>query len=163
VPLDAPSDIINRLASTSEGIGRQLELVGSNGFDYVVDEEGVPFFMEINPRIQATIEDLEFVNSFNVVNLHIEAWNGNLPERISPFKGYCARIIVYAKSLVEIPNLSNIPGVVDIPMPGSHAERGDPVCTVNHVASTEAKALKGAWEIVNTIYSLLSPLTSATS
>ncbi len=163
VPLDAPSEIIAQLANTSEEICRQLKLVGSNGFDYVVDNNGVPFFMEINPRIQATIEALELVSNINVVNLHIDAWNGVLPKQLPNFKGYCTRIIVYAKTLVEIPNLSNIPGVVDIPLPGSHAERGDPICTVNHVAASEADALKGAWEIVNTIYNFLTPISSSSS
>ncbi|MFX1317894.1 MAG: ATP-grasp domain-containing protein [Promethearchaeota archaeon] len=163
VPLDAPSETIAHLANISEEICSQLKLVGSNGFDYVVDNKGVPFFMEINPRIQATIEALELVSNINVVNLHIDAWRGVLPKQLPTFKGYCTRVIVYAKTSVEILDLSNIPGVVDIPMPRSHAERGDPICTVNHVATSEADALKGAWEIVNAIYNFLTPISTSSS
>ncbi len=159
VPLKAASEKVNRLAKISEDVCNQLKLIGSNGIDYVMDEEGTPFFMEINPRIQATIEAIELVSNFNIVSLHIEAVKGHLPAKIPSLQAFCARIIVYAKTPCEIPNLSNIPGVVDIPMPGSHAERGDPLCTVNHIAASRNNALEGAWDIVNTIYRHLIPVS----
>ena len=58
-----------------------------------------------------------------------------------------------------IPNLSSIPGVVDIPVPNSHAERGDPICTVNHIGPNRTETLENAWAIVNTIYSQLIPIS----
>ncbi len=159
IPLDAHPDIKARLSKTSEEMINHLELIGSNGIDYVIDDDGTPFFMEINPRIQATIEALELVSNFNIATLHIDAWKGHLPTEIPSLKAYCARIIVYARTACIIPNLSNIPGVVDIPMPGSQANRGDPICTVNHVANSQSTALKGAWNIVETIYKHLSPVS----
>ena len=158
VPLEATSDIKTHLSDISEELIVQLQLKGSNGIDYVIDREGTAFFMEINPRIQATIEALELVGNFNVATLHIEAWKGILPTQAQTLQACCARIIVYAKTTCQIPNLSNIPGVVDIPIPGSYANRGDPVCTVNHVATSRSKALKGAWNIVETIYKHLIPI-----
>jgi len=160
VPLSTSSGLINRLTKISEEICENLKLIGSNGIDYVIDKDGAPFFMEINPRIQATIEALELVSNLNLVTLHIEAWKGRLPPVLPSLKAYCARIIVYAKKRCAIPNLSNVPGVVDIPMPGSLVDRGDPICTVNHVADSRKSAWEGAWNIVQTIYKHLIPVSA---
>jgi predicted ATP-grasp superfamily ATP-dependent carboligase len=160
IPLQTTSEIVTQISAISEEICNQLNLVGSNGIDFVVDKKGTPYFMEINPRIQATIEALELVSNYNVARLHIDAWKGKLPQERSSLQASCTRIIVYAKTACQIPNLSNIPGVVDIPIPGSHANRGDPICTVNHVAATKEDSLEGAWHIVNTIYSHLTPVST---
>lgn len=157
VPLKASAKIVKTLETISEDICGYLKLIGSNGIDYVIDKKGTPFFMEINPRIQATIEALELVSNSNIATMHIEAWKGMLPKELPTPKAYCARIIVYARTQCQIPNLSNMPGVVDIPIPGSRAKSGDPICTVNHIAASKKKALEGAWELVNTIYSYIIP------
>jgi predicted ATP-grasp superfamily ATP-dependent carboligase len=158
IPLDTNSEIKHQLTGISEEISSKLELIGSNGFDYVIATDGTPYFMEINPRIQATIEALELITNINLVTLHIDACQGRLPQKAPDLNGYCARIIVYAKFTCKVPDLRNIPGVVDIPMPGSIAERGDPICTVNHIGQTRKQALRGAQEIVKTIYNNLRPI-----
>ncbi|MFX1510234.1 MAG: ATP-grasp domain-containing protein [Promethearchaeota archaeon] len=160
VPLKASKKRINNLATISEKLAMKLKLMGSNGFDYVIDSEGTAFFMEINPRIQATIEALELVSNLNIVSLHISAWKGSIPDEKPVLQAYCTRLIVYAKSVCQIPNLSNIPGVVDIPIPGSYVDRGDPICTINHLAASRDSALTGAWNIANTIYQHLLPIPS---
>ncbi len=156
VPFHAKPKELAQLAKISQEMSCSLGLIGSNGFDYVVDSKGTIYFMEINPRIQATIEAIELVSNINVVDLHLLACKGKLPKKITKPKAFCARIIVYAKRKSVVPNFANIPGVVDLPMPGSIVERGDPVCTVNHLGSTRAYAAKGAWKIVDIIYSRLS-------
>lgn len=160
VPLQASEETLSYLELVSKGICEHLSLKGSNGIDYVIDESGTPYFMEINPRIQATIEAIELVTSINIVKLHIEATNDSLPQSIPRSRAVCARVIVYARESSTIPDLRNIPGVVDIPMPGSISNRGDPVCTVNHIAATRQEAFSGAWEIVKIIYSHLRPAPS---
>ena len=157
VPLQASTETISYLEMVSQGICEHLNLRGSNGIDYVIDDSGTPYFMEINPRIQATIEAIELVTNTNIVKLHVEATNGSLPRSTQKPQAVCARVIVYARESSRIPDLRNIPGVVDIPVPGSISNRGDPVCTVNHIAATRQEALLGAWEIVKTIYSHLEP------
>jgi predicted ATP-grasp superfamily ATP-dependent carboligase len=161
VPLKAKSKILDKLRGVSEEMSVKLGLVGSNGFDFVIDKKGIPYFMEINPRIQATIEAIELVSNVNVVTLHLDACNGQLPKRPLKPRAFCARIIVYARFPCIISNLSSIPGIVDIPMPNSRADRGDPVCTVNHLAASRKDALAGAWSIVNTIYQNLQPVSSS--
>ncbi len=160
IPLDTSSETTHQLAKVSEEISSKLELMGSNGFDYVIATDGTPYFMEINPRIQATIEAIELVSNINLVSLHIDACQGRLPPSAPKPKGFCARVIVYSKSTCRVPDLRNIPGVVDIPIPGSIAERGDPICTVNHIGETREQALNGAREIVKTIYNHLRPIIS---
>jgi predicted ATP-grasp superfamily ATP-dependent carboligase len=157
IPLQTKPDTHSYLESVSNGICEHLNLKGSNGIDFVLDASGTPYFMEVNPRIQATIEAIELVTSTNIVSLHIDAFNNTLPKTIPRAQAVCARVIVYALESSTIPDLRNIPGVVDIPVPGSISNRGDPVCTVNHVAATRKQAFTGAWEIVKTIYSHLRP------
>jgi len=157
IPLQANTETLSYLEEISKGMCQHLNLKGSNGIDYVIDESGTPYFMEINPRIQATIEAIELVTNANIVNLHIDAFNQILPDSIPSPQAVCARVIVYAQESSIIPDLRNVPGVVDIPIPGSVSSRGDPVCTVNHVAATRQEAFSGAWEIVKTIYSHLRP------
>jgi predicted ATP-grasp superfamily ATP-dependent carboligase len=158
IPLETSSEMGAHLATVSEEISCHLGLLGSNGFDFVVDSSGTPYFMEINPRVQATIEAIELVSNVNVVSLHLQACQGHLPEEKTKIRASCARVVVYAQTDCEIPNLSNIPGVVDIPMPGSVASRGDPVCTVNHIAASRKAAFDGAWDIVKMIYNNLRPI-----
>ena len=115
--------------------------------------------MEINPRFQATIEAIELVTRINLVKLHLEAHNGHLPRKSSKFKASCARIIVYAHTPSIIPDLREIPGVVDISHPGTLVNRGDPVCTVNHIAKNRNAACHGAWGIVEAVYRRLQPIS----
>ncbi len=158
IPLKADSSILSGLASTAEEMTESLGLLGSNGLDFVITQDGTPYFMEINPRFQATIEAIELTTGVNQVKQHLAACEGNLPDEAPLHTSSCARIIVYAREHCEIPDLRFIPDVVDIPIPGSHAGFGDPICTVNSVASTHKEALEGAWQTVESIYKQLRPL-----
>ncbi len=161
IPLKADSSVITGLASAAEAMTESLGLIGSNGFDFVVAHDGTPYFMEINPRFQATLEAIELTTEANQVKLHLAACEGHLPDEAPPHLASCARIIVYARQYCVIPDLSQISGVVDIPIPGSHADPGDPVCTVNHIAPTHEEAIDGAWHTVEAIYAQLRPLKTS--
>jgi predicted ATP-grasp superfamily ATP-dependent carboligase len=158
IPLQADPTVITGVAAIAEEMTESLGLIGSNGFDFVVTQDGTPYFMEINPRFQATIEAIELSTNVNQVRLHLAACQGQLPDESPPHLASCARIIVYAQQRCIIPDLSYLEGVVDIPIPGSHANPGDPVCTVNHVAPTHKAAVGGAWQMVESIYTKLQPL-----
>jgi len=158
VPLHASLEVVKLLASVAEEMTNQLGLIGSNGFDFVVSPDGTPYFMEVNPRFQATIEAIEMTTGANLVKLHLDACRGRLPPHPPRHRATCARVIVYARRRCIIPDLRGIPGLVDIPAPGSHADPSDPICTVNHVASNRERALQGAWRTINHVYSLLKPL-----
>ncbi len=57
------------------GLFRSLELKGSNGIDFVIKDEKL-YFMEINPRFQGSIECVQYATGYNVVQLHLDAFNG---------------------------------------------------------------------------------------
>jgi len=158
VPLQASPEVVKRLAGIAEEMTARLGLIGSNGFDFVVSSDGTPYFMEVNPRFQATIEAIEMATGANLVRLHLDACQGKLPPHPPRHRATCARVIVYARRRCLIPDLQGIPGLVDIPAPGSHADPGDPICTVNHTAPNRQQALQGAWRTVSQVYSLLKPL-----
>jgi len=133
----------------------RLRLVGSNGFDFVVAKDDTPYFMEVNPRFQATIEAFELTTGANLVRLHLDACNGRLPSTSLRSLRTCARVIVYARQRCTVPNLGRFPNAVDVSLPGSLADRGDPICTVNQVGAKRADALKGAWQTIDAVYRLL--------
>ena len=87
----------------------------------------------------------------------MQACEGVLPKKNINHHSTCARIIVYAQQSCQIPELQNFSGVVDISYPGSYADRGDPICTVNHLGENRTQALSGAWEVVYEIYQQLHP------
>jgi hypothetical protein len=155
VPLQARPQVRDRLVHVAEEMATRLRLVGSNGFDFVVAQDGTPYFMEVNPRFQATIEAFELTTGANLVRLHLDACNGRLPSTSLRSLRTCARVIVYARQRCTIPDLGRFPNVADVSLPGSLADRGDPICTVNHVGAKRADALKGAWQTIDAIYRLL--------
>jgi predicted ATP-grasp superfamily ATP-dependent carboligase len=160
VPLQARPEIRARLAHVAEEMAVRLGLVGSNGFDFVVTRDGTPYFMEVNPRFQATIEAFELTTEANLVRLHLDACDGRLPEASPRSLSSCSRVIVYARQPCTVPNLHSFPNVVDLSLPGSLADRGDPICTVNSVGRTRVDTLKGAWQTADAIYRLLQRRTA---
>ncbi len=157
VPLSIQKKQGLQIAQISENMALDLGLIGSNGFDFVLDKEMTPYFMEVNPRFQATIEAFELTTRQNLVQLHLQACQGVLPKKNIRHHKTCVRIIVYARQRCHIPDLQNFPGVVDISHPGSYADRGDPICTINHLGKNRTQALSGAWKVVYEIYQQLHP------
>jgi len=155
VPLQARPQVRARLAQVAEEMATRLRLVGSNGFDFVVARDGTPYFMEVNPRFQATIEAFELTTEANLVRLHLGACSGRLPSTSPRSLRTCARVIVYARQRCTVPDLRQFPNVVDLSLHGSRADPGDPICTVNHIGAKRADALKGAWQTIAAIYQRL--------
>lgn len=156
VPLKANEKTVNRIKDISCALGKKLNLIGSNGFDFVVRENGEPYLMEVNPRFQATLECIQHVTGLNLVSEHIRACHGELPEKIPKPKGCAVKMIVFAKHLSKIPDLSKLKNVFDITNPSTIVNRGEPICTVQIHEITREKAIRKAWKSVQTIYQLIS-------
>ncbi|MBS7287951.1 MAG: ATP-grasp domain-containing protein [Candidatus Freyarchaeota archaeon] len=138
---------------TAEKICEFLGLVGSNGVDFVL-KEGQPVFMEVNPRFQGTIECVSMVTGMNVVEKHIEACQGRLPEEVD-VKGFAVKGIVYTTERSVIPDLRDVPFIYDITKPGEVVDAGSPVCSIQLTASTPEKCMKNLREITSIVYSKL--------
>ncbi len=156
VPLKNSTTVIEKIKSISEELGLKLGLLGSNGFDFVIRGDQ-PFLIELNPRFQGSLECIEAVTSSNLVKLHIEAWNGNLPEKSFESKGYAVKMILYAKKRIIVPNLSHMPHIVDVPVEGIILDPSNPVCTVFVTGTEREIAIKKAKTLANNVYRQLIP------
>jgi len=156
VPLKANEKMVNRIKDVSCALGRKLGLVGSNGFDFVLGKDEALYLMEVNPRFQATLECIQYITGLNLVSEHIRACHGELPEEIPKPKGCAVKMIVYAKHLSKIPDLSRLNNVFDITPSSTIVDKGEPICTVQVYENTREKAIREAWNRVQTVYRLIS-------
>lgn len=126
---DIAIDELNKeMKNISEDLIHEFNLVGSNGVDYVLDNDGQLKIIEINPRFQGTYELVENVLGINLLDAHIKACEGELIE--VPNAGpYSVKKIIYARKQVNIGNL-NIPNVFDVPYQGVKIEKDQPLVTI---------------------------------
>ena len=129
VPSGLSESSLNVLRMGCEDIGNTLKLRGSNGFDFVISPDEKIWLMEINPRIQGTLEMLEDSGNVSVSYLHMDASNGGLPTATIEFIP-AVKIIVYANKQGFVPDLSKYPNTVDRSPTGVLVERGDPICSI---------------------------------
>jgi len=126
VPLD--SEMNDEIAGLSERIISKAELVGSNGIDYILSGEKI-YFMEINPRLQDTMECVERYRGVNLVEKHVDAINGNL-ERVEFASDKCfGKGIIFANGRMKV-GLSGAADVADVPPDGSVIRAHEPICSV---------------------------------
>jgi predicted ATP-grasp superfamily ATP-dependent carboligase len=128
-------------------------LIGSNGFDLVIDSNKQPYLMEVNPRFQATVECIQYVTHLNLVEEHIKACGGELLKSVPEPQGFAVKMIIFAKKKSIVPDLSGNKSVFDISHPGVIADKGDPICTIQVVAKQRKRAINKAWENILEIYS----------
>ncbi|MFQ6084892.1 MAG: ATP-grasp domain-containing protein [Candidatus Bathyarchaeia archaeon] len=154
VPLSVSRDIVAEIEEASKTLGEALTLVGTNGIDWVVDRNGTPVLMEINPRFQATLECIEKVSGKNLVDLHLDACNGRLPDRLNPV-GFATKMILYATHRGVVGNLSKVEGICDVTRPGVIVEKEDPICTVQKWEKTRIRSVYSAKRTVRRVRNLI--------
>jgi uncharacterized protein len=111
-------------------------LIGLNGLDFVLDADGVPYVLEINPRPTATLDLYDADYPDGLLALHLRACCGELPDRWHPRRSR-AHAIVYAIEALRVPSRMRWPAwCTDIPEAGSLVPAGAPVCSVHADASS---------------------------
>ena len=121
-------ELNEEMKNTSEDLIKEFGLIGSNGVDYILDNDGELKVIEINPRFQGTYELVENVLDINLLDAHIKACEGEIIDIPNP-KQYSFKKIIYARKQVSIGNL-NIPNVYDIPYEGVKIEKDQPLVTI---------------------------------
>ncbi|NIR87548.1 ATP-grasp domain-containing protein [Candidatus Bathyarchaeota archaeon] len=158
VPLAVTAAITDACKSVVEKVVLHFGLVGSNGVDLVISEEGVPYVMEVNPRFQGTLECVERVLRTNIVRAHVEACvQGILPTIVKKTSIFCVRLILFAPQRSITPDLNTFEGVRDIPLPGTIVEEGEPLCSVVMEGTSRDSLLRKAIGTAELIYQLLRP------
>jgi len=137
------NQLTDEMNNVSEDLIREFNLIGSNGVDFVLDNQGELKVIEINPRFQGTYELVENVLGINLLDAHIKACEGEIINIQNPNQ-YSVKKIIYARKQVDIGNL-NIPNVFDIPYEGVKIEKDQPLVTIissNKNLETAMKDLK---------------------
>ncbi|MBN2013968.1 MAG: ATP-grasp domain-containing protein [Candidatus Altiarchaeota archaeon] len=145
VPLDSMYD--EKIAEKSAGIIDRLGLIGSNGVDYIISEDGL-YFMEVNTRLQDTLECVEKYRGINMVREHLKALEGNTD--IHGKAGGCyGKGILYARERLRVEDLRRIDGVKDIPQKDSTIRINEPVCSIYASGNTHDEVLEKLREKAN--------------
>jgi hypothetical protein len=136
-----PHPMSQKMRDMAEEIAAASECLGIIGVDFLVtDDMIVP--IEVNPRFVATLDTIEQATGLNLVQVHINACKGVLPEKIPDSKQVCIRKILFAPCDLTISvDLSSLsPLVSDIPAPSSSFLAGEAVISVFGIGADEASA-----------------------
>lgn len=136
-------------------ITKQCGLVGVNGIDFLLTDEGDVLFLEVNPRYSSSMELYRKVYGLDIFRLHVEAFQGKLPNRhtlneenLNYTGPYWGKAIVYAPwdLVVEDTKTWFDRGIRDIPYPGEKIPAAAPLCTVFAKAESRNECLDALYE-----------------
>ncbi len=127
------------LAAMAEEIVSSLELIGSNGVDFLLTKNG-PVVVEVNPRFQGSLDAVELSTGMNVFQAHLDSFDGHLPE---PPKSQrtAGRAIIYAEDDLKINKDLSAEWITDIPRIGSTIKKDDPVASILAVGNSREYVL----------------------
>lgn len=136
-------------------ITRECGLIGINGIDFLLTDEGDVLFLEVNPRYSSSMELYRKAYGLDIFRLHVEAFQGRLPHRHllhdenPSYKGqYWGKAIVYAPwDLMTTDTRTWFSrGIRDIPYPGEEIPAKAPLCTVFAEAESRNRCLDTLYE-----------------
>lgn len=143
----------DRMCALAEELTSELGLLGSNGVDFVITDDGL-VVIEVNARLQGSLDTVERSTGLNLIDAHVKAVRGELPERVTA-KRYAVKAIVFAKQEgTVIENLEiNKEGIVDIPAKGRIVKLGEPIATGIGIGNSREEAVAEAMSNVERIKS----------
>jgi predicted ATP-grasp superfamily ATP-dependent carboligase len=126
-----PARMASDLRSTIDLLVNATGLVGLNGLDFL--QRGNEWLaLEMNPRPTATLDLYDPDYPSGLFEWHLRACGGELPERAARPRAARAHGIVYLSGSARMSDELRFPRWCrDVPMPGTHLQPGDPVCTVH--------------------------------
>ncbi len=142
-------DIADEISEAAEEIVDYLKLIGSNGVDFILKDDEL-YVIEVNPRIQGTIECAELALNINMVEAHIKACQGDLMNIPSPER-FAVKMIVHARERSQVGKL-DFKGVYDLPTENVILEEGEPVVTVINSGKVLEDTIHSTEELVNLVY-----------
>jgi uncharacterized protein len=143
------------LMATSEEVIQYLGLVGSCGVDYIFQDDEL-FLLEVNPRLQGTMECAELCLNINMAEAHLEACQGNLMPVSQPVK-FAVKMIVHARNRSRTGDL-DLPDVYDLPAQNVIIEKGEPVVTIVTAGKIREDVILNAQNTVKKVIDKLNPL-----
>jgi predicted ATP-grasp superfamily ATP-dependent carboligase len=142
-------------AMMGEDVINFLSLMGSNGVDFILRNDDL-FLIEVNPRLQGTLECAEASLGINMMNAHMEACNGVMMDVPTP-KKFAVKMIIHNRERSLVGDL-RFKGIHDIPLENVIIEKGEPLVTVIDSKRVLEDAVYSAEKQVSSVYSSLKPL-----
>lgn len=121
------TNIINEMNETSEKLANKFSLIGSNGVDYILNENGL-YIIELNARLQGTFECVERTLGINMLDAHIKSCQGEIIDVPEP-KCYSYKKIVYSPTRMKYEKI-DLDNIYDLPHIGSITEKSEPLLTI---------------------------------
>lgn len=147
-------------------------LTGLYGVDFIVDPSGVPWLLEVNPRITGSVEILELACGTSLLADHVACYASEVAARAwewatppAPAGERLGRAILYApartRTMIPLPatiEWETAPRIADIPEPGTVLERGQPVCSLYAWGETVDEVMLQLQELAAEVQQYLCPL-----
>ncbi|HPY72434.1 MAG TPA: ATP-grasp domain-containing protein [Methanothrix sp.] len=129
-PLALPRAASAEMMRAAEEIASRLQLVGSNGVDFILADSG-PVVLEVNPRFQGSLDAVEISTGLSLFQAHLLSFDGVLPKRPAP-RRFGGRGVLYAEEDLRIDGdlRAATTSIADVPRPGSVARRGEPITSI---------------------------------
>ncbi len=149
-------NVIQEISESAEQIVDYLKLVGSNGVDFILQDDQL-YVVEVNPRIQGTMECAELSLNINMAEAHIRACQGDLMDVPRP-TSFAVKMVVHARERSQVGEL-DFEGVYDLPAENVIIEEGEPVATVVTSSRVREDAVYSAGKKVEDVYGNLKSLS----
>lgn len=120
-------EINKQMIETSQNLAYKFNLIGSNGVDYILNENGL-YVIEVNPRIQGTFECLEKSLQINMLDAHIKSCMNESVE-IPKAKYYSYKKIIYSPCRNKYSKI-DLDNIYDLPHIGTITEKSEPLLTI---------------------------------
>lgn len=133
----------DEMESLAEKLVLDFNLLGSNGVDFLVTENG-PIVLEINPRFQGSLDTVEKAMNINLFEAHVGCFRDELPSKPRA-NCFAARGIIYSDRELFIDG--KLMDVIlrekgaDIPSQGTKIEPDWPLTSLFSCTSTREDAL----------------------
>ncbi|AKB85052.1 ATP-grasp domain-containing protein [Methanococcoides methylutens] len=141
----------------SERIASEFGLVGSNGVDFLLTDSG-PVVIEVNARLQGSLDSVEMATGLNLFDLHVKAFGGILPENVPEIDQYAIRAVVYADNEITVDSsfYEKMDGepIADIPEGGYQALPDDPITSVLATGKTREDVIEKVINVTRKIREL---------
>ncbi|WP_445475734.1 ATP-grasp domain-containing protein [Methanococcoides methylutens] len=134
----------------SEKIASEFGLIGSNGVDFLLTDAG-PVVIEVNARLQGSLDTVEMATGLNLFDLHVQSFDGILPEETPDICQYAIRAVLYADKAVNVDEAFygsiRAESIADIPAPGYSALPNDPITSILATGATREDVMDKALDI----------------